>query len=132
MSTGFGLSGLYILGVLQLIEVGNIDRSEIKNTLEKILHPLVKEGIDAIALGCTHYAFLSDKIKKIMGQNVAVVDSGGAVARRTRQVLENNNDLASLKNKDLYFTTGDAVKFGSVARELTELEIETVTGVSLS
>lgn len=102
-----------------LIEEGGLDRYEIEENLKKNLGILIDKGVDAIALGCTHYPFLRSKIEKIVGKNVAVVDSGGAVARRTKQILENENLLTDHKaGEDLYFTTGDAEKFRKVAQDL--------------
>ena len=80
--------------------------------------------MDAIALGCTHYPFLRTEIEEIVGKDVAVVDSGGAVARRLKYVLEHENLLSSLKETDLYYTTGDVQKFKRVAEELMKKKIE--------
>jgi glutamate racemase len=102
-----------------LVEQGGLNRPEVEENLEHHLGILLDRGVDAIALGCTHYPFLRSKIEKIVGKNVAVVDSGGAVARRTKQILENENLLADKKvSEDLYFTTGDVEKFRRVAQEL--------------
>jgi glutamate racemase len=48
-----------------------------------------KDGpqIDTLVLGCTHYPFASELIRRISGPQVTVVDTGAAVARRTREVL---------------------------------------------
>lgn len=44
--------------------------------------------IDTLVLGCTHYPLVADHIRSLVGPQVQLVDSGAAVARRTRQVLE--------------------------------------------
>lgn len=43
--------------------------------------------IDTLVLGCTHYPFASELIRQLSGPLVTVVDTGSAVARRTREVL---------------------------------------------
>lgn len=43
--------------------------------------------IDILVLGCTHYPFASDVLSHIGGSSVALVETGGPVARRTREVL---------------------------------------------
>ncbi len=107
----------------ELVEDGKInDRKTIK-VLEKQLIPLVKSGVDAIALGCTHYPFLRQNIEKIVGPNVKIVDSGGAVARRLKEVLTNEDILGSKKLVDAYFTTGDSEKFTNVASKLMNEKI---------
>jgi len=108
----------------ELIEEGDLNNPEIKKRLEFHLIPLLKDGVDAIALGCTHYPFLKEKIQRIVGQKVKIVDSGGAVARRLKEVLTNENMLAAQKGTDLYYTTGDSGKFEKVAEELMKGKIK--------
>jgi len=108
----------------ELIENGGLRSEEIKKRLKFHLLPLVEKGVDVIALGCTHYPFLKNRIKWIVGSKVKIVDSGGAVARRTLEVLTQEGALSSQKEKDLYYTTGDKKKFMAVATELTENVIE--------
>ena len=115
----------------ELVEKGNLENSDINEVLNRILPPLVSEGVDAIALSCTHYPFLKDKIQKIVGEKVSVVDSGGAVARRLLEVLTNNNSLASEKKQEKYYTTGDRDNFKNVAEELMKRPIENVENVNL-
>lgn len=102
-----------------LVEEGGLDRPEVNENLRKHLGMLLEKGVDAIALGCTHYPLLRSKIEKIVGPSISIVDSGGAVARRTKQILENEGLLSSKKEgEDLYFTTGDPERFKKVAEEL--------------
>ena len=108
----------------ELVEKGNLENPEIERILERHLRPLVEENVDSIALGCTHYPFLRNKIKKIVGKKVMVVDSGGAVARRLKEVLTNNNALSGEKEFEKYYTTGDKNKFEIVAQELMGRKIE--------
>lgn len=107
----------------ELVEEGEIDSEETINVLKKNLIPLVKSGVDAIALGCTHYPFLRQKIEKIVGKKVIVVDSGGAVARRLKQVLINEKMLGNEKIVDTYYTTGDSEKFEKIASKLLKEKI---------
>jgi glutamate racemase len=57
-------------GLEELIEDGRLHDKKIEKILYKSLIPLVKDGVDVIALGCTHYPFLREKIQKIVGKNV--------------------------------------------------------------
>lgn len=108
----------------ELIENGDINDPAIMQRLKFHLIPLLKDGVDTIALGCTHYPFLKEKIKRIVGSKVKIVDSGGAVARRLAFVLEHEQLLSTQKGQDLYYTTGDKDKFERVAGDLINKEIE--------
>lgn len=107
-----------------LIENGETDSSEIQRILEEQLTPLIAENVDVIALGCTHYPFIKSAIESVVGKKIGVFDSGGAIARRLRVVLEHENLLSEEKRKDLYYTTGDSQKFMGVASKLMKREIE--------
>lgn len=108
----------------ELVEGWDLEASEIESVLKSTLTPLIEAGVDAIALGCTHYPFLKDKMQEIVGDNVAIVDSGGAVARRLKEVLTNENLLSAEKRDDLYYTTGEAARFSSIASGLLGEKIE--------
>ncbi len=108
----------------EIVEEGKIADPKTDKVLKKHLIPLVKSGVDAIALGCTHYPFLKEKIQQIVGDKVTLVDSGGAVARRLKQVLENEKLLSDKKGVDLFFTTGSAKKFEKVASSLMGSKIK--------
>jgi glutamate racemase len=43
--------------------------------------------LDTVVLGCTHYPFAGDVLRDVLGPDVKLVDTGEAVARRTRAVL---------------------------------------------
>ena len=107
----------------ELVEGGDIKSPAIEERLKFHLAPLIKEGIDVIALGCTHYPFLREKIQRIVGPKVKIVDSGGAVARRLKFVLEHEDLFSGQKKEDLYYTTGEAAKFDSVASMLMKDKI---------
>ena len=58
-------------------------KSSIKESDEK--------DIDFLVLGCTHYPFLIPQLKKIVGEKVTILDSGKAIARQTKVILEQEN-----------------------------------------
>lgn len=108
----------------EFVEKGELDSVEVREILRKVLNPLVEKNVDSVALGCTHYPFLKSEMEKIAGSKVNFVDSGGAVARRLKQILELNSDLSLQKGKDEYYTTGNVKNFNSVANKLTNLSIK--------
>jgi glutamate racemase len=118
-------------GLEDLVEKGDFKSSKIDTILRKSLVPLKKMEVDAIALSCTHYPFLRDQVKLIMGSKVAVVDSVGAVARRTKEILIKENLLGKLCLEDLYYTTGDEIKFKKAIKNLLDLKTENVYNLSL-
>ena len=80
-------------GLVPLIESGRIESIEMKNLLKKYLNPMLKKNIDYLVLGCSHYPFLILQIKNILGNKVQIIDSGEAVAKQTKMILQKNNLL---------------------------------------
>ncbi len=105
--------------LVPLIEAGEMESWKLQTLLEKTLKPFIKEGIDTLALGCSHFPFLRESIQEVLGKEVLILDSGGAIARQVRRILANNNKLVLTKSP-LYkfYTTGDAGKFTSLAKKL--------------
>ena len=54
---------------------------------------MLEKNIDHLVLGCTHYPFLTDQIKEIVGDQVDILDSGEAIARQTKVILTQENLL---------------------------------------
>ncbi len=74
-------------GLVEHIEQVVPDEEAIAQLLENYMSPLLKKNVDTIVLGCTHYSFLAEQIKKIAGDDIAIVDTDDAVARRLHSVL---------------------------------------------
>ena len=57
-----------------LVEKGFAHHPKCKEALKKHLEPLLKQEIDILVLGCTHYFFLKDEIKKMIPSHIKIVD----------------------------------------------------------
>ena len=77
-------------GLADRIEHGQIHCNETRDLLKKYLAPLLRQRVDTIALGCTHYPFLKSMIHE-QDSALNIIDTSGAVARETRRRLETLN-----------------------------------------
>jgi len=94
--------------LVPLIEEGEVDGRRIEKTLKRALEVFKREKVDVLALGCTHFPFLKEQMQAILGSDVAILDSGAAIARQVRRVLEHNGALAEKQQAGhLFYTTGD-------------------------
>ena len=84
-------------GLVELIEKGHLRNETTRELLKKYLKPMLDKGIDYLVLGCTHYPYLIPLLKELLPNDVIVIDSGDAVARQTKTILEKNGIL---KNSD--------------------------------
>ena len=86
-------------GLVPLIEDGKLNSPELNELLNTYLKPMLKFNIDHLVLGCTHYPYLIPQIKKIVGKNVVIIDSGEAVAKQTKAILEKHKLLSTSSEK---------------------------------
>lgn len=93
--------------LVPLVEKGEFTGEKVQAALKRDLEPFMKEHVDVIALGCTHFPFLRSQMQDILGKRVLLLDSGGAVARQVERILTKNKHLTS-KKKAVHqtFTTG--------------------------
>ena len=73
-------------GLSQLVEHGLGDSEEAEALLRPILAPWAGK-MDALVLGCTHYPFAAATIRRIMGEDILLLDGGDGTARETRRRL---------------------------------------------
>ena len=102
-----------------IIEQGITHDSSIQRALNKSLRQMLKDGVDVIALGCSHFPFVADQIQEIVGKHVTILDCGGAVARHIQRILKQNNCLNGYSSVlHHFYTTGDETKVTRVATQL--------------
>lgn len=76
-------------GLVELVEGNMENMPEAYETMKNILSPALDAGADRIVLGCTHYPFLMEQMRRVIGErDVEIVDSAPAVARRVMQVMD--------------------------------------------
>ena len=97
-------------GLVQLIENGNINSSEMSQLLHSYLTPMIEANVDYLVLGCSHYPYLIPQIKEILPNHIKIIDSGEAVAKQTRKVLQEKVGFASNEHSDAIFYTNSNPK----------------------
>jgi|SRR5688572_25310374 len=82
-------------GLVDLIEQGHLDGDVLAARIGELTQPLRDAQVDTVVLGCTHYPFVAEALRRALGPGVEIVDSGPAIARRLEQVLR-DADLGAL------------------------------------
>lgn len=97
-------------GLVQLIEDGKLESEELFHLLEAYLNPMISQNIDYLVLGCSHYPYLIPQIKKIIPKHIKIIDSGEAVAKQTKNILNQQQLLntQSQKGKVVFYTNSDS------------------------
>ena len=73
-------------GLSELVEHGKADSPEAEALLRPLLEPWMGK-LDALVLGCTHYPFAAATIRRILGQEILLLDGGEGTARETKRRL---------------------------------------------
>jgi glutamate racemase len=73
--------------LVEIVERGRRGTREAEEALRRHIEPMLKRNIDRLVLGCTHFPFLIDDIKKIVGSSVILDNPAPAIARRAAYVL---------------------------------------------
>lgn len=73
-------------GLVEQIELGKIDTLDTVKMLENWLIPMKRNSVDTVVLGCTHYPLISNTIKQIMGEDIKLIHTGEAIAKRLKEL----------------------------------------------
>ncbi|OSM02311.1 putative glutamate racemase [Magnetofaba australis IT-1] len=101
-----------------LAEEGWTDHPASHLIIEESLAPLKQHDIDALILGCTHYPVLKQAIGKVMGPEIALVDSAHAVADDLADLMPEvvRPTFEDAQQQLRYLVTDEADRFTEVAR----------------
>lgn len=116
-----------------IVEEGWSNHKIAELAAEEYLSELKKKSIDTMVLGCTHYPLLKNTIQKVVGENVALVDSGVETARVVKEILENENLLnrSTLKPNYTFFVSDLPQKFKEIGEMFLGREIENLIKIDL-
>ncbi|MFC4722492.1 glutamate racemase [Geojedonia litorea] len=92
-------------GLVELIESGDISSDTLKSLLKSYLQPMIETNIDYLVLGCTHYPYLTPLLLELLPKHIKIIDSGLAVAKQTKTILEQHgmlNEALSLSKNEFY------------------------------
>jgi len=126
--------------LVPLVENGMIDiKNQISRlTLQMYLEPLIKEEIDTLILGCTHFPLLYDLIGDVLEYKVTLIDPCVSAVAELKTGLAKRgllNDSHDGGGKVEYFLTDSPENFESVANlflrdkahgKITHIDVESI------
>src|SRR3989344_1770009 len=80
--------------LVPLAEAG--ERARAMPFIKEYLEPLLKQKINALVLGCTHYPIFKKQIKKITGKKVKIISQDEIVPKKLKDYLNRHSEI---KNK---------------------------------
>jgi glutamate racemase len=126
-ATGVRFLSQPCVGLVDQIEKGELQSAATAQLVKRYVQPLIEQGADTLVLGCTHYPFVQSLIENaasgVHARPVAIVDTGGPVARQLARLLEQHGmQRAAGRTATLRaFTTGSASSLASAFDRLLHL-----------
>lgn len=110
-----------------LVEEGWTNHEATWSIANEYLAPLLRDDVDTLVLGCTHYPLLKHVIGEIVGRDVRLIDSAEETALDTRRMLE-ERDLAATRSEGMYrfIASDDPQQFLSLGQRFFGDTIERV------
>jgi len=119
------------VGLVDQIELGELDSNAMMATLDRFIAPLLAQEADTLVLGCTHYPLVCGAIERLLMDagrgDVALVDTGDAVARQLARLLVAGELARTVGTEGLPasltgYTTASAVALTAAFRSLLGID----------
>ena len=75
-------------GLMEFVERGELSGPNLEAYLHEKLDLCLRQPVDAIVLGCTHYPFLAGAIRKVAGPQPEILDGSHGITIQLRRRLE--------------------------------------------
>jgi glutamate racemase len=119
--------------LVDFVERGETEGKAVEAEVRGYLRPLLKQEIDTLILGCTHYPLLQPLIGRVTGNGIKLINSAEEVAREVEQKLERHGYLQQ-KEVDpdhRFLFTGDVDQALRLGKVFLGPEVQSVEKVDL-
>lgn len=102
-------------------------------TAKKYLKEIKDKNVDSLILGCTHYPILENTIKKVVGENIKLVNPAKETANDLKNILSQKNLINTSNEKPIYkyFVSDIEGKFENIASEFLKIKIDKICKVDI-
>jgi glutamate racemase len=116
-----------------LVEEGLIDDPITMEMIRRYTKELLDQDIDTLVLGCTHYPLLRKTIRKIVGEQIELVNPAYETAKILKKVLflEGLENDEVLKTDHKFFVSDGAEKFKHFANSILPCEVVETKDVNI-
>lgn len=116
-----------------MAEEGRLDDDATLHAVKNYVEPFLKENIDTLVLGCTHYPPLKDAISAVTGPHIRLVDPAVESARQLaaalkQRGLERQEDDPTYK----YYVSAHPNKFSAIGPRFLGRSIDDITLINPS
>ena len=114
--------------IVPLVEEGLWDDPLTTEAVRRYTRVFREEHVDTVIMGCTHYPLVRDTIRKVLGDEVTLVNPAYETAAQLRRVLEERNILRPMdapvaRAPYRFYVSDDPGKFKEFASQVLRFEI---------
>lgn len=73
--------------------------------IRKIAEQFLRDGIDSLVLGCTHFVFLADALADYLNGKIEIIDSREGVSRQLKRVVDSLSGVTAESGEDTLYVT---------------------------
>lgn len=114
-----------------IVEDGAWDTPEAEAAVREYTAPLLAEGCRTLVLGCTHYPFLTQTIKRIVGAGITLIDPSEETTVDAANIIENTGSASPnrLEPVHTYYTSAETERFTVMGGKFLgrAIEVEKIT-----
>lgn len=119
-----------------LVEEGWLKDPVTEEVARRYLKDLLKEDIDTLILGCTHYPLLRSLLSGLVGDQIQLVNPAYETAKELERLLKKENlanegEKAPGKEPYRFFVSDAADKFKNFANSILPYDIETTRKINI-
>lgn len=110
-------------GLAAAVEQRELDDPVLLDLVHRYASQLRDAGVDVIALGCTHYAFVREVIERSLEPGMTVIDTADAVAAQVARLWPSGSNVESKPHRRLE-TSGDPRRLGQFASRWLDFDAD--------
>ncbi len=86
LDAGLDVTAVACPRLAPLIQNGDVFSEEVEGAARECVAPLKKAEVDTVILGCTHYPLIARMLRRLLGPQVAIIDSAEDLPRGRRDI----------------------------------------------
>ncbi len=102
-----------------LVEEGWLRDDVTTQVAKTYLKPVLKNNIDTLVLGCTHYPLLKDTLQSVAGHHVRLIDSAEETAKEVDERLTKlgQKNTSAKKGRGTFYVTDNTASFSRLSSQ---------------
>ncbi|GGL50094.1 glutamate racemase [Sporolactobacillus putidus] len=123
------VDGLPLPGLVTSAEAFHFQEDQIVPYLKEQLEPFDLNQYGTVVLGCTHFPFFKDSIKKLFPSNTEIIDGSVGTAKNLKRILEERHQVGGGTGAISFFQSGREVdnretldRYHKLLRRLDQLQ----------